>query len=126
MIDKQSMKACERLNLEPWNLAAARVARELRITLLPQTDLNALVVADRALSSQALCRLVELPPRIQRQAQRSVDRLNYHLLQGSPEKVNAALGRLAPDQSLLPVPWLRELLGNLAQPAAELEEPVQP
>ena len=119
MLDRKAIQGFLKANRSPWNVQAAKHARTLKFPLWPESSFHALDLADQALDRRGL--KLPLHPNVQRQARVAVDRLNYHLSQGDPERVNQALGQHAPQDSEDPKEWVSGLLANLAVPVAGLE-----
>lgn len=117
-VNRQQLQAFQRANESPWNKLAAKHAPKFGAKLsLP--GLHVLSLAQHLLDRPHLLRLKS---KGQRQARKALDRFHFHLNPENLDKVNAALGQLAPvEQSLKPLDYADKLLSNLADPVQQLE-----
>lgn len=117
-VNRQHLRAFQRANESPWNKLAAKHSRTFGAKL-SEPGLHALSLAQHLLDRPHLLRL---KPKGQRQARKALDRFHFHLSPENLDKVNGALGNLAPsDESLKPLDYADRLLSNLADPIQQVE-----
>ena|SRR6266581_2431792 len=117
-LNRKQLQAFQKANEAPWNRLAAKHALKFGAKL-SEPGLHALSLAQHLLDRPHLLRL---KPRGQRQARKSLDRLQLHLSPENLDRVNEALGSLAPvDEKLKPLDYADNLLSNLADPVQQLE-----
>lgn len=116
--DRKFLEGLDRANQEPWNALAKRHAANLNVSL-PRTTLHTLTMAQYALDHLTM---LDLSVEHQRQAMKALEAFYRSLSPEKLEKVNEALGQLAPvDQELETPEYLNRLVAELAHPVMMVE-----
>ena len=117
-LNRKQLQAFQKANESPWNRLAAKHAPQFGAKL-SQPGLHALSLAQHLLDRPHLLRL---KPKGQHQARKALDRFHFHLSPENLDKVNEAVGNLAPvDEKLKPLEYADQLLKGLSDPVQQLE-----